>query len=106
MVNIVASRTFGMYLMQDRMRLKRWKFQTLGMDPTTDALKLSPTLACMLGIFTPCSALEFVRMQTVERVTLPAVPLPTRAVYRVQSKRVGDGRGDGRRIDPAPLLTT
>lgn len=95
-INVIASTTFGVYLIQEHTQMRHWIFQSLDMGSHYGSPDLVPyVLACMLGIFALCSVLEFVRMQTVERATTRLVPRMARAVYRAQSALVGDRRGDG-----------
>ena len=95
-VNLVAATTFGVYLIQEHPQFRHWIFETLDMGSHYGSADLVPyVIVCMLAIFAVCSVLEFVRMQTVERATSKAIPWMSRAVYRVQSLLVGDGK-DGK----------
>lgn len=82
-VNIVASTTFGVYLIHEHHFVRDWIFGNLDMGSHFNSPDLVPfTLLCMVGIFAMASVLEFVRIQTLERVTDRAIPVLSRVVYR------------------------
>lgn len=97
-INPVAATTFGVYLIQEHHFFRGWIFGQLDMGSHFGSPDMVPyVLLCMLGIFAICSVMEFVRMQTVERVTARIVPWLSRIVYRVLDGIVGER--DGRPAD-------
>ena len=90
-VNLVASTTFGIYLIQEHHLFREWIFGVLDMGAQYDSICLVPyVLLCMVLIFSVCGILEFARMQTVDRVTARIIPALSKAIYRIQS-RIVDG---------------
>lgn len=90
-INVIASTTFGIYLIHEHDIFRQWMFGFLDMGSHYESADLVPfILACMLGIFVFCSALEFARMQTVDRATSRMIPGMTNIIRRVQFRLVGD----------------
>lgn len=90
-INLVAATTFGIYLIHEHHLVRGWIFGHLDMGSHFGSPDLVPyVLLCMLAIFALCSVLEFVRMQTLERVTSRIVPWLSRRVYWVLDRLVGE----------------
>lgn len=93
-INLIASTTFGVYLIHEHDLFRQWMFGLLDMGTHYYSPDLVPfILVCMLGIFAFCSALEFVRMQTIDRLTSKLIPGMSRLLHKIQY-RITDDRGE------------